>query len=100
MKLLNGIDGALGEIRTPDPRIRSPMLYPAELRAHQWFQRVRGMFKLSALTPALKIIRCKMFGALDYQSLWRRATVQRSMYETVFAVFTNFVSMENSPLGD
>jgi hypothetical protein len=27
-------DGALGEIRTPDPRIRSPMLYPAELRAH------------------------------------------------------------------
>src|SRR4051794_17698928 len=25
--------GALGEIRTPDPRIRSPMLYPAELRA-------------------------------------------------------------------
>src|SRR5580700_7359562 len=24
---------ALGEIRTPDPRIRSPMLYPAELRA-------------------------------------------------------------------
>jgi hypothetical protein len=27
--------GALGEIRTPDPRIRSPMLYPAELRAHE-----------------------------------------------------------------
>ena len=26
-------DGAPGEIRTPDPRIRSPMLYPAELRA-------------------------------------------------------------------
>ena len=26
-------NGALGEIRTPDPRIRSPMLYPAELRA-------------------------------------------------------------------
>jgi hypothetical protein len=25
--------GALGEIRTPDPRIRSPMLYPAEPRA-------------------------------------------------------------------
>jgi hypothetical protein len=32
--------GALGEIRTPDPRIRSPMLYPAELRAHQCFQQV------------------------------------------------------------
>ena len=26
--------GALGEIRTPDPRIRSPLLYPAELQAH------------------------------------------------------------------
>jgi len=41
-----------------------------------------------------------MFGALDYQSLWRRATVQRPMHETLFAGFTNFVSMENSPLGD
>src|SRR5258708_33232163 len=30
--------GALGEIRTPDPRIRSPVLYPAELRAHESFQ--------------------------------------------------------------
>ena len=27
------VNGAPGEIRTPDPRIRSPMLYPAELRA-------------------------------------------------------------------
>ena len=26
--------GALGEIRTPDLRIRSPLLYPAELQAH------------------------------------------------------------------
>ena len=26
--------GALEEIRTPDPQIRSLMLYPAELRAH------------------------------------------------------------------
>ena len=33
-----GIDarnGALGKIRTPDPQIRSLVLYPAELRAHQ-----------------------------------------------------------------
>ena len=32
-----GIDaknGALGKIRTPDPQIRSLVLYPAELRAH------------------------------------------------------------------
>src|SRR4051794_20785583 len=28
--------GALGEIRTPDPRNRNPMLYPAELRAPGW----------------------------------------------------------------
>ena len=28
-------NGALGEIRTPDPQIRSLMLYPAELRARQ-----------------------------------------------------------------
>jgi hypothetical protein len=30
-----GVAGALGEIRTPDPQIRSLMLYPAELRARQ-----------------------------------------------------------------
>jgi hypothetical protein len=30
-----GIIGALGEIRTPDPQIRSLMLYPAELRARR-----------------------------------------------------------------
>ena len=28
--------GALGEIRTPGPRNRNPMLYPAELRARAW----------------------------------------------------------------
>jgi hypothetical protein len=36
VKLGEGGAGALGEIRTPDPRIRSPMLYPAELRARAW----------------------------------------------------------------
>ena len=36
MTLAEGGLGALGEIRTPDPRIRSPMLYPAELRARAW----------------------------------------------------------------
>jgi hypothetical protein len=29
----NAIDGAPEEIRTPDPQIRSLVLYPAELRA-------------------------------------------------------------------
>ncbi len=31
---ISEINGALGEIRTPDPQIRSLVLYPAELRAH------------------------------------------------------------------
>ena len=30
-----GFSNAPGEIRTPDPLIRSQMLYPAELRAHE-----------------------------------------------------------------
>ncbi len=33
MAFSRGNDGAPGEIRTPDLRIRSPTLYPAELRA-------------------------------------------------------------------
>jgi hypothetical protein len=33
--LLGLIAGALGKIRTSDPRIRSPMLYPAELRVRR-----------------------------------------------------------------
>jgi hypothetical protein len=36
--------GALGEIRTPDPRIRSPMLYPAELRAQFRMPRISELF--------------------------------------------------------
>jgi hypothetical protein len=35
VKLDEGGLGALGEIRTPDPRNRNPMLYPAELRARR-----------------------------------------------------------------
>ena len=31
---INKITGDPGEIRTPDPQIRSLMLYPAELRGH------------------------------------------------------------------
>src|SRR5580704_3505985 len=29
-------NGAPGETRTPDPLVRSQMLYPTELRAHPW----------------------------------------------------------------
>src|ERR1700680_4706129 len=42
-----GGGGALGEIRTPDPRIRSPMLYPAELRA-----RAGSITRLDRVGPA------------------------------------------------
>src|SRR6266481_6050307 len=38
MKAGEGGLGALGEIRTPDPRNRNPMLYPAELRVRVVFQ--------------------------------------------------------------
>jgi hypothetical protein len=41
--------GALGEIRTPDPRIRSPMLYPAELRART----LRPISRLGREGPAI-----------------------------------------------
>jgi hypothetical protein len=37
--------GALGEIRTPDPRNRNPMLYPAELRVRAAFYRVERVRK-------------------------------------------------------
>jgi hypothetical protein len=33
MKDREGVSGAPGEIRTPDPLLRRQMLYPAELRA-------------------------------------------------------------------
>ena len=33
--IVNGLNGAPGEIRTPDLLIRSQSLYPAELRAHK-----------------------------------------------------------------
>ena len=39
------LDGAPGEIRTPDPLLRRQMLYPAELRAHPWL-----LTNLTALT--------------------------------------------------
>jgi hypothetical protein len=46
--------GALGEIRTPDPRIRSPMLYPAELRARKFFNGLAGSPQVLGPVQALK----------------------------------------------
>ena len=47
-------DGAPGEIRTPDPLVRSQVLYPAELRARDFilFRRKEGW------TRALLASRC------------------------------------------
>src|SRR5215468_6447804 len=47
MRLFKRITGALGEIRTPDPRNRNPMLYPAELRAP-----VRSLIRTGKTLPA------------------------------------------------
>jgi hypothetical protein len=37
------LNGAPGEIRTPDPLVRSQVLYPAELRAHNLKDLIRKM---------------------------------------------------------
>src|SRR6202158_5034648 len=71
MNSIMRLAGALGEIRTPDPRIRSPMLYPAELRA-------RASFRWVSRTPNfLGIVRGrppKSISTPDYQSWPERAT--------------------------
>jgi hypothetical protein len=38
-------DGARGEIRTPDLLVRSQTLYPTELRAHAYQDRLPNGFK-------------------------------------------------------
>jgi hypothetical protein len=52
--------GALGAIRTPDPQIRSLMLYPAELRARAAFRRgaepSRTKLKLQG-APSVAVLR-------------------------------------------
>ncbi len=35
ISIISGVSGGPGAIRTPDPQIRSLMLYPAELRVHR-----------------------------------------------------------------
>jgi hypothetical protein len=44
--------GAPGEIRTPDPQVRSLMLYPAELRALQFPVAVKPVARERAPTFA------------------------------------------------
>jgi hypothetical protein len=56
------IDGAPEEIRTPDPQIRSLVLYPAELRAR---------FSLSIWGP--KAHRCRMQSETIFEMSRKRA---------------------------
>ena len=41
--------------RTPDPRIRSPMLYPAELRGQRDFSMTYETYQIAAGHPVVKI---------------------------------------------
>ena len=36
--IIIGLIGVLGGIRTPDPRLRRPLLYPTELQAHSFYE--------------------------------------------------------------
>jgi hypothetical protein len=45
---VHGVNGALGGIRTPDPQIRSLVLYPAELRAPRAFYRSEPLISTQA----------------------------------------------------
>ena len=49
--------GALREIRTPDPLVRSQVLYPAELWAHYLFANLGDTLLFSLLIGALREIR-------------------------------------------
>ena len=41
-------------IRTPDPRLRRPLLYPAELLAHDWFQEPKQVMRIELTFSAWK----------------------------------------------
>jgi hypothetical protein len=69
--------GALGEIRTPDPRIRSPMLYPAELRAlsRRYLSRIAYENQPWRALAGLFFARCFQWleGFCDNFDRWRNA---------------------------
>ena len=46
--------GDPGAIRTPDPRLRRPLLYPAELLAHDWFQEPKQVMRIELTFSAWK----------------------------------------------
>ena len=63
----NTVAGAPGEIRTPDPQIRSLVLYPAELRARS---RLRENHRLP-MPPATRVI------AIAFTRHWQAPGVGR-----------------------
>ena len=46
-------DGAPEGIRTPDPRLRRPMLYPTELQTHIFMSLVRLVERVMGIGPTL-----------------------------------------------
>ena len=66
------MNGALGEIRTPDLLIRSQMLYPAELRArdllHNWFS-VKRQDPIHHMTLGFMIRLCSCYSLVKAQGI-------------------------------
>ena len=84
--------GALGEIRTPDPLVRSQMLYPAELRARDIYSTAncfgRGLRRMFSERPARRSFQSNwsfqmLLGArFAVQSLLSQSQEKHTMRET------------------
>ena len=86
------VDGAPGEIRTPDPLVRSQMLYPAELRA-----RYNTTPETQIITETRCLTKCppdcRYFGAQPCLTdlsrfLCPRISTARGMYSIFSAIFS------------
>jgi hypothetical protein len=82
-----GENGAPGEIRTPDPLVRSQMLYPAELRARAailplvWAD--RGRYCLAQSYRPAGYVRSFPFHGDpldDYGGAWDRYSARREIW--------------------
>ncbi len=72
--------GALGGIRTPDLRIRSPLLYPAELRAHSLKRTLAGRDTTDKCNTVFWMVK----------SMYRRKICKKPSPEDFLAGFSNF----------
>ena len=70
------IYGAPGEIRTPDPLVRSQVLYPTELRAHICLQ-IDLLFEAAHYPVTLS--QCQGFTIAPTFSVTASASVQSSL---------------------